>query len=62
MLSDNEAKTLLMKDGRFREVVRGPDALTLVHEIKLIIKPIDKKKAIKFELNAFTNLINTINS
>ncbi|MGB8233814.1 MAG: methyl coenzyme M reductase-arginine methyltransferase Mmp10 [Methanobacterium sp.] len=62
LLSDNQAETLLMKDGRFREVVRGPDALTLVDETPVDEKPIDKKKAIKFELNAFTNLINTINS
>jgi methanogenesis marker radical SAM protein len=58
LMRDDEAEKLLNKDGRLKRIIRGPYALTPVNEENTIIK----ERAIDFELNAFTNLINLINS
>jgi hypothetical protein len=57
-MRDDEAEKLLNKDGKLKRIIRGPYALTPVTEENTIIK----ETAINFELNAFTNLINLINS
>jgi methanogenesis marker radical SAM protein len=58
LMRDDEAEKLLNKDGKLKRIIRGPYALTPVTEENTIIK----ETAINFELNAFTNLINLINS
>ncbi|WP_081882574.1 radical SAM protein [Methanobacterium sp. SMA-27] len=58
LMRDDEAGKLLSKDGRLKRIIRGPNALTPINEENTIIK----ERAVDFELNAFTNLINLINS
>ena len=58
LMRDDEAEKLLNKEGRLNRITRGPFALTPVNEENTFIK----ERAIEFELNAFTNLINLINS
>jgi len=57
MMRDDQAVKILNKHGT-KKVIRGPDSLTPIDEQDVI----NKERAIDFELRAFTNLINIINS
>lgn len=61
LVHDKQAAKILCKDGKRRKIVRGPYILTYPYrgEEQHVT---NKQELIKFELNAFKELINTINS
>ncbi|MDP3066880.1 MAG: hypothetical protein Q8N08_09110 [Methanobacteriaceae archaeon] len=60
LVHDKQAARILSKDGKSRKIVRGPYILTYPSREESHVTT--KEELIKFELNAFNELIGTINS